>query len=307
MEEEMLNEYAVSFIMQNYDYTYLAAMLDKGKRVRQKGTLITGSSHALNGIDSSFWDNAVNCSMHSQDIYYDYLCAKHILENGGRGYKRCFIVLGYYIAYQDLSNSLHMRESGIKKIYYPLFKDAHHWEYAGESSLWDGMDGLSDREKRICKDRAVKILSRKDYYVFKKRVPFFDSSGKSGKTWAALSDDEREAFGKERAQSHNKHIKYVDSLAENTELLRDYIHYLTLHDILPIIVVTPFSKEYNRFIDLDMKASLLGMLDSVKDEVHFIDFNDTDYFDERDFVDTDHLNAGGAQKVSQILVELFGR
>lgn len=65
-----------NFLLRNYDCLYLRAMLDKCASAPEGSTLIVGSSHALNGIQESAWHYAVNCSMHSQDIYYDYACAR---------------------------------------------------------------------------------------------------------------------------------------------------------------------------------------------------------------------------------------
>lgn len=48
----------------------------------EKGTLVTGSSYALASISESCFTNCINCSMHSQDLYYDFLCAQNVLETG---------------------------------------------------------------------------------------------------------------------------------------------------------------------------------------------------------------------------------
>ena len=117
-----------NFLLRNYDYLYLRAMLDKCASAPEGSTLIVGSSHALNGIQESAWHYAVNCSMDSQDIYYDYACARRAVLSAGKGrFEKCFIVMGYYIAYQDLSRSTVSRETVISNIYYPIFRDARHW------------------------------------------------------------------------------------------------------------------------------------------------------------------------------------
>ena len=102
------------FFSRNYDYLWLKTMLDQaGKSNTQGSTLIVGSSHALNGIKEDCWSRAFNCSMHSQDIYYDFQCARRVLDSAEKGiFSRCFIVMGYYIAYQDLSLSKVSREIG---------------------------------------------------------------------------------------------------------------------------------------------------------------------------------------------------
>ncbi|MCX4266844.1 MAG: hypothetical protein OSJ64_08635, partial [Firmicutes bacterium] len=65
--------------------------------------------------------------------------------------------------------------------------------------------------------------------------------------------------------------------------------------------------EYNRFVLPEMKAGVLELLDAVPQDIHYVDFNQAlDLFDAADFMDTDHLSARGAEKMSAILTEMFG-
>lgn len=110
--ENELVKLSLKYLKKNYGYMWLKTMLLKARNVIKVpgATLITGSSHALYGFNERMWRNAVNVSMHWQDIYYDYLCARKVIENSKHQITKCFIVLGYYIAYQDLSLSSIMRE-----------------------------------------------------------------------------------------------------------------------------------------------------------------------------------------------------
>ncbi len=74
------------------------------------------------------------------------------------------------------------------------------------------------------------------------------------------------------------------------------------------MVITPFSEEYNRFVLPEMKAGVLELLDAVPEDIHYVDFNQAlVLFTPEDFMDTDHLSEKGAEKVSGILVEMFGK
>lgn len=56
-----------------------------------------------------------------------------------------------------------------------------------------------------------------------------------------------------------------------------------------------------------MKEGMLELLDSVPENVHYVDFNEaTGQFEPEDFLDSDHLTASGAEKISTILVNMFG-
>ena len=304
-----VSEIATGYFWRNYDYLWLKTMLEQAANTKTPGsTLITGSSHALNGIKESCWNSAFNCSMHSQDIYYDFLCAKRVLRKAPKGtFSRCFIVMGYYIAYQDLSRSKVSRETVISNIYYPIFQDAHNWESPSHRDLWDGLGDIPEPVKALCEQAAAnKLLEYGTYYSeIRPRGTLFDLKGRA---WAQVPPQERAAMGKARTADHNKIFQHKDSLEENKQILTEFVQFLYQQDVQPIVVITPFSPEYNRFVLPEMKAGVLELVDAVPQDVHYVDFNQVpDLFDPRDFMDTDHLSAAGAEKVSSILVELFGK
>lgn len=305
---DILSRLASQFFRRNYDYLWLKTMLEQAANTKTSGsTLITGSSHALNGIKESCWSSAFNCSMHSQDIYYDFQCARRVLERAEKGrFARCFIVMGYYIAYQDLSRSKVSRETMIANIYYPIFQDAHNWDSPSHRNLWDGAGDIPSPVKELCEQAAVnKLLEYGTYYSeIRPRGTLFDLKGR---TWAQVPERERLAMGQYRAQDHNKIYQHKESLEENKQILKQFVQFLYERDVQPIVVITPFSPEYNRFVLPEMKAGVLELLDAVPQDVHYVDFNQAlDLFGPEDFMDTDHLSEKGAGKVSEILAEMFG-
>lgn len=305
---QYLSQFATQFFFHNYDFLWLKTMLNQAANTKIPGsTLITGSSHALNGIRERCWKNAFNCSMHSQDIYYDFQCAKRVLGQAEQGtFARCFIVMGYYIAYQDLSRSKVSRETMIANVYYPIFRDAHNWDSPTCRDPWDGVGDIPGPVKELCEQAAVrKLLEYGTYYSeIRPRGTLFDLKGR---TWAKVSPEERLAMGQYRAQDHNKIFQHKESLEENKQILRQFVQFLYDRDVQPVVVVTPFSPEYNRFVLPEMKEGVLELLDAVPQDVHYVDFNQAaELFAPEDFMDTDHLSEQGAQKVSRILVEMFG-
>lgn len=302
----ILSQLALQFLIKNYDYLWLKAMLEKCRGAPSGSTLIVGSSHALNGIQERAWSYAVNCSMHSQDIYYDFMCARRaILSAGTHSFEKCFIVMGYYIAYQDLSLSKYSRENTISQVYYPIFRDAHHWASPVNHDPWESFGEIPDPVKMICENAAIqKILEGGTYYSdIRRRGTFFDLKGR---TWAQVSPLERQALGKYRAEEHNRVFQHKESFVENKHIFQDFIHFLYSRNVLPVVVITPFTPEYNRFVLDEMKAGVLELVDCTTEDVHFVDFNGVDIFEPADFMDTDHLSADGAEKVSNILSKMFG-
>lgn len=180
---DILSRLSDQFLICNYDYLYLRTMLEKCASVPEGSTLIVGSSHALNGIYENAWYHAVNCSMHSQDIYYDYLCARRAILSAGKGhFTRCFIIMGYYIAYQDLSRSTVSRETVITNIYYPIFGDARHWASPTGHDPWERFGDIPEPIKTACEQVAVqKIKEYGTYYTdIRSRGTYFDLEGRSG-------------------------------------------------------------------------------------------------------------------------------
>ena len=312
----MLGTIASQFLVRNYDYLWLHTMLKQAAAAETDGsTLITGSSHALNAIQESCWNNAFNCSMHSQDIYYDFLCAKRVLEAAKPGrFSRCFIVMGYYIAYQDLSLSKVSRETMIANVYWPIFGDGHHWK-APEKDLWDWLKLNLPNDSPLtqqaiqaaCEQAAVnKLLEYGSYYSpLRPRGSYFDLKGR---TWAQVPLEERLAMGRQRAEEHNRIFEHKQSFEENKEILKEFVRFLCRRGVQPIVVITPFSAEYNRFVLPELRQGVEELLKSVPEDVYYVDFNQLDgLFCPTDFMDTDHLSAAGAEKASLMLAAEFGR
>ena len=94
--KSFLEQCAEDFLARNYNYVWLKAMLQKASiPSRPDAVLITGSSYGINGIIESKWNCAINCSASSQDLYYDFLCARKAVSGQKGHFSKCFIVGGY--------------------------------------------------------------------------------------------------------------------------------------------------------------------------------------------------------------------
>ena len=89
--------------------------------------------------------------------------------------------------------------------------------------------------------------------------------------------------------------------------MKDYVHFLHLNDVKPIVIIPPFSSAYNRHVDERLKEGVIELAQSPAEELRFVDFNKESVFDNYDFIDMDHLNEHGAEKMSRLLTEKFGR
>lgn len=306
MENQDYWNYTYKFLKENQDYLWLKARVHQGKTNAINNTvLVTGSSHALGGIDVYCFKNAINCSMHGQDLYYDFLCAKDILDNGNKGIRTCFIVLGYYIAFQDLSKGLKFGRDKIAKIYFPLFQDSRHWETPSIYDMWGKMPSCREEEKIVIEEMALDMMRERYQYYSDMRIryPLYNFCGCK---WKDLKPDEKDTFGQKRATDHNKFINYTEVFEENILVIEDYIHLLELNGIKPVLVIPPFTEAYNRYVLKEIKEAVREMVERVKVRIEFIDFNEGNMFEDDDFIDTDHMNGRGAYKMSMILAKRYG-
>ena len=304
------------FLIRNYDYLWLRTMLEQAAATKTVGsTLITGSSHALYGIQENCWNNAFNCSMHSQDIFYNFQCAKRVLNAAEPGrFVRCIIIMGYYVPSQDLSLNKRNREIWISKVYYPIFRDAHHWENPSHMDLWDGIEISAPAESSVTPEFIKSVCEQAAIHKLLKYGTYFSELNPRGNyfglkdPWEQVPQKIRLALGKERAEGHNLFIRYKNSFLENKSLFKDFIRFLHDRGVQPIVAVTPFTPEYNHFLQAELRAGMEELLGSVTEDFYFVDFNQVEgVFDPTDFTDTDHLGSTGAQKVSAILAETFGK
>ncbi len=301
-----LNQVSELFLQKNYYYVWLKAMLGKAAEVEgPNATLITGSSYGLNGIIESSWEQAVNCSSSSQDLYYDFRCAHRAISSGGPNrFSKCFIIDGYYLAGHDISRGQKEREMMISNVHYPIFADGHNWVEAKQNDLWAGLDIFSDEDKRQCEQLAIQKML--------KRGTFFSEGKKRGGTifrlkrdWWDLSAEERQMLGKIRAEAHNKMLQKTQAISENIKILNEYVHFLHLNGIMPIVIIAPVAPEYRQHVSKEMKESINELVTAVSEEFCFVDFNQFGCFEPNDFVDTDHLSLKGAEKFSNLLVNMF--
>lgn len=150
----------------------------------------------------------------------------------------------------------------------------------------------------------TRMLKNGAYFSDMPRTAVFDFHGRR---WSDVPEEKRLELGRIRAAAHNKFLQYSATIEENKEIFKEYVHFLHRNHILPIAVLMPYTKAYRRYILPEMVESLLEMVDSVPEEVHYVDLNEGGVFKNRDFFDTDHLNAQGAEKASRILTDIFGK
>lgn len=307
---ETIKEIVLQYTWDNYDYCYLEAMHYKCKIDEHIDTIVVGSSHAMNGIiESKLLDgiNTINFSVSSQDLYYDFLHIKKAVENGKGNIKRCIINIGYYMLYQDLSKSKNF-EHLIQQVYCPLFNDSHH--YLGEQG-YDFLSSLSydkayynkDILQRICADWSRGFfLEEPSYYGSLKTREKNNILGLQKIKWELVNEKSKKEYAINRTNGHNGLKKHTESFEENVQIIEEMTAYLYERNIMPIFVIMPFTGYYNESINSEYKFEIYQVLDNLKVPVEFLDMNDyLEVFEDKDFLDSDHLNLYGALKATELL------
>jgi hypothetical protein len=240
-------------------------------------------------------------------MYYGCLIGRHVI-NQNSNIRKVFIGTGYYSLYSDLSLSQGGEIKRVSDVYYPLFGDMHNCRELPQSlntTLYN--NEIFDIEKIVdvfCNQIFEKFKG--DYFTdtrnrFDLRMQLRDTGNLK---WFELDDALKEECAHERANSHNKSISYIDSYKENIEILNSFISFCNERNVTVYIIAFPSTRYYRKYLLEDYKESYMAALNSINGEVHFIDFNDIDMFDDKDFIDMDHLDKRGAIKISEFINNL---
>ncbi|MBQ6886535.1 MAG: hypothetical protein IJN54_03370 [Lachnospiraceae bacterium] len=284
----------VDYLNAHYEYCYLESM-HYINSIQETTTIITGLSYGLDGLESNLMNGKVlNFSMHSQDLYYDFMHIKRAVLNSQKRITQCIITLGYYSFFYDLSCSSNKWKC--LGTYIPLFSDGHHAEFARSSA-----DEAWCNNKEFIRFYHSFFEETGSFYgaAISREHTVLGVTQKGG--WLSLNASERDYEAYQLAQKHNNHILHKETYNENIEIFYNMISFLIEHNIRPIVTVLPSSKEYLRYIDPTYKEILMSDLELLPYCIDFIDMNEIDLFTDEDILDSDHLNYFGAIKASVLM------
>ncbi len=300
-------------ITENYDGLYLGAMHETIKK-QSVENIAVGSSHATYLIKDTLFGRGglINFSINSQDMYYDFKNVEMAVKNSKSKIKRCFIILGWYNLGHDLSRENNPISCKSLSFENTVFNDLHNGSADNLVDVWTTVrEAFKDPEQAAAVIEEAKRESLRfwrgnitSYYnnIITRKPLVYDLGGKA---WKELTDDERKAYGKRRAEKHNRLFENKQTINENTGILYNMLKFLSENDIVPIVVVPPYTKEYNDFILPEMKELLYNVLTRSPVRLGYLNMNGLDIWNAEDFTDMDHVSNIGADKASQIIVSDF--
>lgn len=237
--------------------------------------LVTGISYHNDGIDCRMFPvKAFNFALRAQDLFYDFEIVKFINEQKKEKCDLKYVIIGlnYYSFEYDFSKS-----SNCKEIirYFPWIPDPHNML---SQEYFEGFV-LQERER----------LSKYQYYekIFEIKMPEYNLNDEEGKKAAAAD--------------FNKH--YPLTIYENKAILVDFIQYLKINNIKPVILIMPATKYYTKYCPIEKRELFENTLNEVLKGYNIQVLN---YFDSYDCPDSDyyhitHFNKKGAGRFTRKL------
>ncbi|MEN6348183.1 MAG: hypothetical protein ABFD08_02145 [Syntrophomonas sp.] len=259
----------------------------------------TGISYASYGINfNKLKLNTANLAMESQDIFFDYLMAKHFLSKNELSVNVKYAIIG--LAYYSFEYDMLSSDMALLSLKYDFLEDQIKQEC---EQIWCKMQEI----KKTLPDIEVSINIYKDILDkdFIRSVPDDNVVNRLSNTKIVNSLRMKE-IRKELAEKHS--IKnYPKTVANNINILDNYLRMLQDKHIKPIILIHPQHPDYRKYYNY----SAINHFDEIikqlneKHDFRYLNLFASNLFNDDDYLDEDHLSKSGADKVSDILNTYF--
>ncbi|WP_025116744.1 nucleoside-diphosphate sugar epimerase/dehydratase [Lysinibacillus fusiformis] len=273
--------------------------LDLGINATDLDTLITGLSYAECGIISeNISKKTLNLANAGQDLFYDYLLLKTILEKSDNHIQNVVIGLSYYSFEYDLSLS---KVHGLrcKYIYEPVLKESHNLYSV-----------LSEVESEKIYEGKKKFFQKFESKIFKSEESLTEIIKNNNLSFKVPTYERFDGYTLEEKNKNGKFLAELDSkknypltVKENREIFSDLLKLLEEKQVNILLVIFPVSKYYKLFFDDKLKEQFYYILNKFLNDyrVTLIDLYNTELFEDMHFSNSSHLNYYGAVKVTDII------
>lgn len=281
-----------------WDREYIAQQLGK----KDIDTLFVGSSYVLFGVNAMFNDSVL--ALPSQDLYYSVRLVERALEMRLGIPKRVILGVGYYALYHDLSKVKTFDESiRIYDVYYPILHDLHNMKYT-DYKIIEMQNGITNQLLNKFANRQLQSVSCDDYFDLKSRKSRARKTwGEVDVEWNQLSIDNKRLAACRREEGHEKLLRFASTKEENKTLIKRLQGICSRYNTMLYTFVAPMTSFYidNMSAQYRNEAQYLSdYLARLSDGFH--DYNyELNEINDNDFVDADHLNECGANKLTALL------
>jgi len=264
------------------------------ERASEYEVLITGTSHALMGINPQYLDcPAYNIAYLGQDLYYDTQLALKYLDRM-KSLKLVIVPISYHsLEYRLKNNKINGWRVDFYSRYYGIAGENEHFPWANPSRYsLIALYGLSETQ-RYARARFNVSLEIK-----------IDRNG-----WGSGRDNAAkitEAKIKREIQ-HAHEMMDPGVVNENLQLLDDLFAKLRAKNIAVVLMTLPVSQPYGQSVSPERYQRMQAGIEYLRNKYGIEYFNY--FFDQRfateDFIDGHHLNSSGAEKFTRIIKDDF--
>lgn len=108
-----------------------------------------------------------------------------------------------------------------------------------------------------------------------------------------------------RASARKSTYRTYGNAADNFQYVSEIAHYCLNHSIQMVLVSTPYTKEYNQYLDERQISYTRHLVDKLQNQfgAKYYDYREDVRFHDDDFFDQSHMSEVGAEKLTKILME----
>ena len=280
------------------EYTYGRLYIECSQETKRKVKgVISGLSYVQYGIiPDKFSDEIVNLAIGGLDIRYSLEFARRLLEDHDE-VKWIAIPISYYQGFYDLDSSQRTFHKLIKeKIVYPCLGIKRSFDI---QSPFKRVIDLGKIRMEI-ENRIKSVIDGKGYF---NEIHPYNMYGGLTYDFRQLNEKERYAAAMKTVNG-NQSVFEPQNAIEINILMREFVEDMNEKKINVLFFTPPATKYVYEQADPKIKElfyeSVLNKIDEYEN-CKYIDLYDSDKFGENDYVDFEHLNRIGAEKMSEII------
>lgn len=268
--------------------SYLNNKTEIEKRQNEIEILITGASHAASALPPQFMSRPTfNMASSSQTIYYDtQLVTKYAAAMPKL--KLVILTISYHALESQLKNSMERWRGGFYKQVYgiPREDEGEGFQFADYSYI--GLYTPKLAYKMVLEDlfQADKLTAE---------------AGDAGVKINFLNDVSLES-AKKRVKLHETEMR-ESSVAANVEFLERVCRLLQEKNIAVVFVTVPAHRTYYDTIQPEKYQRMQQTIKqlSEKYKIEYFNYLSDSRIEDRDFLNSDHLNLAGSERFSKIV------
>ncbi len=268
------------------------------KKINIVETVILGSSYAAGGVNPKYINGtSYNLAYSAQDIYYDYMILTKYINDMPR-LKHVILEVSYFSLYYDESDNTpyllkdYFSTLGIvpRRITSAFFKNISIF-FIHQAEFLKDLIGHKERETFVFVDGDTMDEVTANNALLNNGCRLWRGT---------MNRSAMEADGKSKALSHSG-FRRNNRQTENLLIMQKILTLLRHKNINAIIITTPYTDFYSKSFNKLYVRQFFNTMEKMcakNPHCRYIDFSNSGDFSNDDFLNSDHLNYKGAEKLS---------